>query len=1056
MKKMKMPKFISNAPHGTDKYEGQSGVRVAEAIKNHIIGDEEKLSKIIGLDGSWGSGKSNIIKILKKEMADDYFVFEYDAWGHQEDLQRRSFLETLTTTLVKEPNLLERQTTVSIRAGDKRSVTWEKKLRYLLARKIETETTSYPKIGAGLAVSFLTAIFTPITVFIAHTTKSNSSNFFDWLLSIIIASFPVIVALLVWLIALLINPKYRNMNFLLALYQDKVVEGVEFEAISEDEPSVTEFKEWMNDLSAGLKKKLIIVYDNMDRLPSEKVKELWSSIHTFFSEHTYRNIWVIIPFDKNHLANAFSDDSNNGNLVCHFISKTFPVIYRVAPPIVTDWKKLFDGFFEEAFEDVEDNSKKIIQRIFGITNTNMTPREIIAFINEIVSLKRTWLDDIPLLYISIFALKKAMIIESPVESILSGNYLGDIEKIVPNNDILQRYISALTYEIDVNMAEQIPLKQYLRKSFAGEKNYDINRYSGNKHFLSILEDEVRDIDSTLAEEVILCMAKLDEDIKAKTAELWNVLVEMQSNHEVKSLVFMNSHKELMLNSDEKYRIKLTEYLCNGYRNVEEFSGSDFFSVMCEIHKFLKDNNIEIALEDFIVKKEVEPDIFIDYINAAKERYTEFGIICENIKLVNYLLALLSKGLPNMDFIGFLINDSMYDFTSVIQNIELLITENQLTAVNFAEVIKAYKLISKDKPLSKKVPFEQVQSLLTTIKNSSQPGYYDLVAMGLVLQKINTPYVEGLDKEVALVIENYLSYGELLILSESFSSELLRRTVKVMTEQSYGTKMNILKVLPRFKEIRNAINIEPETLLDEISEWKDSISTITVDNIEELIPNYGFYRHSTKTINELTEHINKIALTKLETISEEDLYSEKNTSTSYWLNCASILLEQNVMSGLPDNLLLFSKRVLTDIASGDQPIPTSDSFIEVIVDKANKKKMQPTVKTICDSFCNKSIAISPSLFVYFAKNFDFTNIMKSRSADITRNILNEVFLDDGCRELILSNSSGYIRIIKEAGDDAEDLKFKIKRLLKESPSEELIRFALSVGVEREEQSEKDDV
>jgi hypothetical protein len=32
---------------------------------------------------------------------------------------------------------------------------------------------------------------------------------------------------------------------------------------------------------------------------------------------------------------------------------------------------------------------------------------------------------------------------------------------------------------------------------------------------------------------------------------------------------------------------------------------------------------------------------------------------------------------------------------------------------------------------------------------------------------------------------------------------------------------------------------------------------------------------------------------------------------------------------------------------------------------------------------------------------------------------------------------------------EDLKFKIKRLLKESPSEELIRFALSVGVEREE-------
>ncbi|HHX58115.1 MAG TPA: hypothetical protein GX710_08875 [Clostridiales bacterium] len=163
-----------------------------------------------------------------------------------------------------------------------------------------------------------------------------------------------------------------------------------------------------------------------------------------------------------------------------------------------------------------------------------------------------------------------------------------------------------------------------------------------------------------------------------------------------------------------------------------------------------------------------------------------------------------------------------------------------------------------------------------------------------------------------------------------------------------------------------------------------------------------------------------------------------------------------MSELPDNLLHFSKKILNDIASGDQPIPDPDSFIGVIVEKANKKKMQATVKTICDNFCNKSIAISPSLFVFFARSFDFINIMKSRSADITRNILNEVFLDDVCRELILSNKSGYIRIIKEAGDDAEDLKFKIKRLLKESPSEELIRFALSVGVEREEQSEKDDV
>ena len=59
-----------------------------------------------------------------------------------------------------------------------------------------------------------------------------------------------------------------------------------YETLSEDEPTVYEFKTWMQDISDVIKekgqRKLVLVFDNMDRLPAEKVKELWSSIHTFF------------------------------------------------------------------------------------------------------------------------------------------------------------------------------------------------------------------------------------------------------------------------------------------------------------------------------------------------------------------------------------------------------------------------------------------------------------------------------------------------------------------------------------------------------------------------------------------------------------------------------------------------------------------------------------------------------------------------------------------------------------------------------------------------------
>lgn len=60
------------------------------------------MPRIIGLEGKWGSGKSNVVENIKKHLdGEGYHTFTYDAWGHQEDLQRRSILETLTNDLIE-------------------------------------------------------------------------------------------------------------------------------------------------------------------------------------------------------------------------------------------------------------------------------------------------------------------------------------------------------------------------------------------------------------------------------------------------------------------------------------------------------------------------------------------------------------------------------------------------------------------------------------------------------------------------------------------------------------------------------------------------------------------------------------------------------------------------------------------------------------------------------------------------------------------------------------------------------------------------------------------
>lgn len=377
--KQQYPRFIQNKPCGIDKFDGGSQERLAKTIARHFcqndsLDEECTLPRIIGIEGIWGSGKSNVVKMLERELSDDYYFFEYDAWGHQEDLQRRSILELLTSKLIDD-GILSGNATIKVKGGGTKTVSWSEKLKYLLARKTETVTEKYPLISNGMVAAFLVAVLTPIFTFIAYAVKPTPTTWWFSLLSIIIAALPVLIALCVWKWAYSKDHKY-GWSYMLAIYQDKVEKDVCYETLSEDEPTVYEFKTWMQDISDFIKekgqRKLVLVFDNMDRLPAEKVKELWSSIHTFFADSGFENVWAVIPFDETHLACAFGDetDEQTKQLTKYFINKTFPIVYRVAPPVITDYRSIFNKLFVEAFGETENEAKETINRIFRLVNPN--------------------------------------------------------------------------------------------------------------------------------------------------------------------------------------------------------------------------------------------------------------------------------------------------------------------------------------------------------------------------------------------------------------------------------------------------------------------------------------------------------------------------------------------------------------------------------------------------------------------------------------------------------------------------------------------------------------
>ena len=60
-------KFLSKKICADDLFEGKSHKGIAQKIAHILRGDE---CKIIGIDGEWGSGKSNLVSLIQKQLND--------------------------------------------------------------------------------------------------------------------------------------------------------------------------------------------------------------------------------------------------------------------------------------------------------------------------------------------------------------------------------------------------------------------------------------------------------------------------------------------------------------------------------------------------------------------------------------------------------------------------------------------------------------------------------------------------------------------------------------------------------------------------------------------------------------------------------------------------------------------------------------------------------------------------------------------------------------------------------------------------------------------------
>ena len=163
-------KFISNRCSDDDKLANHPHESVANSLFDLLRNHREIENPVIGLEGSWGSGKSQVINILQRlvkdaNLKDDYKFINYDIWSVQEDLTRKSFLDTVLSD-AKEDN--ETFDTKELKSD------YDK----LNATVFIRTTKTFPLVR----FFFATLLLIPITVFIIDAIASLLGDDFDtWL-----------------------------------------------------------------------------------------------------------------------------------------------------------------------------------------------------------------------------------------------------------------------------------------------------------------------------------------------------------------------------------------------------------------------------------------------------------------------------------------------------------------------------------------------------------------------------------------------------------------------------------------------------------------------------------------------------------------------------------------------------------------------------------------------------------------------------------------------------------------------------------------------------------
>lgn len=1014
--------YISKAPCGEDLFVGKTHEKTAEQITQKILNSETSL--MIGIEGSWGSGKSNLITMIEKELhkkeeeekAAKAIFFNYDVWGHQNDMLRRSILEELTSKVIQSSQTLSPQ----------KREEWEQQLKDLMSQKRETSTKTIPKVSKGILTLTAVTITTPIFSEIGEATGFHWAN-------IIITALPLLIGLKYTYTQYSHSKPKTWQEFIsefTALYQERVKENVTHEVIFSEEPSSTQFRKWMKELDESLQTHLVLVFDNMDRLPASKVQEFWAAIHSFFSEEKYEHIRVIIPFDRKHIISAFRGEDGDDRR-CYgndFIDKTFDVVYRVAPPTLSNWKGYLSAQWKEAFGGGLSPEHSITQ-IYDLLTESKTPREIIAFINDCVTTSETCSASIPDEYIALFIIGKHKISESPEKELLELSFLKPLAYKY-DNDNTRKYLSALYYQLPPDEALEIVYTDQLRRELDLGESQLLGSLVSRSILPNLLENAI--VAVTNVENATLAFAEVEKESNTSIpAGFWEQLLQKAPQEEESPKPYQI---ELLKHTGEgqskKYLKDVVESIYSrSYSHTSDSEASNdkmidaptFYANIAYVQKELREfpdlNPIELLHE-----AETTQELFIRFVQQAQSAYKDYKISCSMEDVDEYLSGMGIEELERLDIVKHLPTDGRKKLTSFWKSLKDQIqrsTDPRAAKILLKQWVdlRMRDMNAKDEPLMS-------DSLIRTLYETAEKDpflEYCLLSMRLAhgkdfsyssMEDILREENEELAKELAQeYIQIFVTYKDLLLMYEEMGEyPLYTGIVRNLIANNLGRHLSIKNVLPHYKEIYQTIGVSIDDLLRDWDRFQDSFAEKITEQTMRNIP-VDFFRDTAGMQQlQIVSHCRQTAVSYLQSITQDD-WEEYFRRGDY-----EYQLVMELRCDCPNIYEAFKK--IIEQEHEDQALILPDEVYSALValfDEHNKI-WAPTYQAIRNRYGERDRDITTVLFMRYGKALIQDGELSKNPKAIQYLLPTALLTDPGTRGILIEKSTEVAQILRAAEEN----------------------------------------